>query len=44
MNDIQRKITRHTQKQGNIICNEENNQSIETDPKLTQTCQTWELA
>ena len=36
MNGIQRKITRNTQKQGNITYNEENNQKIETDPELTQ--------
>lgn len=36
MSDIQTKITRHTKKQKNMTHNEENNQSIETNPEPTQ--------
>lgn len=34
--DIQSKIIRHAKKQENSIHSEEKNQSIETDPKMTQ--------
>ena len=36
MDGIQIKITRPTQKQENITYNEEDNESIETDPELKQ--------
>ena len=36
MSGIQSKIIRHAKKQENPIHNEEKNQSIETDPKMTQ--------
>lgn len=35
MSDIQLKIIRHTKRQEIMTLNEEKNQSIETDPKLT---------
>ena len=35
MSGIQSNITRHTKKQENMTYNEENDQSIETNPELT---------
>lgn len=36
-------IIRHTKKQGNSTLNEEKNQSLETDPKMTQMTQNSQI-
>lgn len=36
MSGVQSEILRHTKKQENTFCNKEVNQSIKTDPELTQ--------